>query len=101
MYPADRWKPGETLEDRVLVQLPPFSITPGSYELWLGAYVRSTGERIPVIDGGTGDAERVRLGSLVVTPLHPMVQQLIPPTRVETMRKYPERIVDSHRALTR
>lgn len=97
MYPADRWQPGETLEDRTLIQLPPFTVTPGTYDVYLGVYRRSTGQRIAVVDGPNDGSDRVRLGTVVVKPLLPMIEQLIPPTRVDVMRKHPERIVDSHR----
>jgi hypothetical protein len=33
-----------------------------------------------------------------VKRLDPIIDQLIPPTHVDVMRKYPDRIVDSHRA---
>jgi hypothetical protein len=97
MYPADRWRPGDVIEDRTLVQLPPFTIRPGSYELWLGVYRRSTGERLKVLQGENDGHDRVRIGTLVVDNLYPIVNQLIPPTHVAEMRKYPDRIVDSHR----
>jgi arabinofuranosyltransferase len=97
MYPADRWQPGEILEDRVLVQLPPFVIKPGKYDVYIGVYRRGTSERIKVENGANDGTNRIPVGSVDVTPLWPLVQQLIPPTRLETMRRYPERIVDSHR----
>ena len=97
MYPADRWQAGETLEDRTLVQLPPFTVTPGTYDVWLGVYQRSTGKRVAVVEGPSDGDNRIKLGTLVVKPLRPMIDQLIPPTHVDVMRKYPERIVDSHR----
>jgi hypothetical protein len=97
MYPADRWQPGEILEDRTLIQLPPFTVTPGTYEVFLGVYRRSTGKRLAVLDGPSDGQDRLRLGTLVVKPLLPLVQQLIPPTRVDVMRAHAERIVDSHR----
>jgi hypothetical protein len=97
MYPADRWQAGETLEDRTLVQLPPFTVTPGTYDVFLGVYRRSTGKRLAVVEGPNDGDDRIKLGTLVVKPLEPIIHQLIPPTRVDVMRKYPERIVDSHR----
>ena len=97
MYPADRWAPGEILEDRNLIQLPPFVITPGTYQVFLGAYRRSTGERLKVTDGPSDGQDRIPLGTIEVTPLRPFLQQLIPPTHLDQMRKYPDRIVDSHR----
>ena len=97
MYPADRWQPGEILEDRTLFQFPPFVITPGTYSVYLGVYRRSTGERLKVLEGPSDGQSRILLGTIEVTPLKPLIQQLIPPTRLDVMRKYPERIIDSHR----
>ena len=97
MVPADRWIGGEILEDRTLIQLPPFQVTPGRYRVFLGAYRRSTGTRLKVVSGPNDGTDRIPLGPLEVKPLWPVIDQLIPPTRVEVMRKYPERIVDSHR----
>jgi hypothetical protein len=99
MYPADRWREGDVIEDRTLVQLPPFTIVPGTYELSFGVYRRSTGERLKVLQGASDGSDRVHLGTLVVDRLYPLVNQLIPPTHVAEMRKYPDRIVDSHRAV--
>jgi hypothetical protein len=97
MYPADRWKAGQILEDRTLFQLPPFTITPGTYQVYLGAYRRSTGQRLKVLEGPNDGSDRILLGTLEVTRLHPLIEQLIPPTHVDVMRRYPDRIVDSHR----
>lgn len=97
MYPADRWQPGEILEDRVLVQLPPFVIKPGKYDVYFGAYRRGAGERLKVESGPNDGTNRIPLGSVQVTRLLPLVQQLIPPTHLDTMRRYPDRIIDSHR----
>jgi hypothetical protein len=97
MYPADRWRAGDVIEDRTLFQLPPFTVRPGTYDVYLGAYRRSTGERLKVIEGASDGNDRVLLGTLRVDPLYPIVNQLIPPTHVDEMRKYPDRLVDSHR----
>jgi hypothetical protein len=64
----------------------------------LGAYQKSTGKRLKVLSGPSDGDNRIPLGVLEVKPLEPIIHQLIPPTRVDVMRKYPERIVDSHRA---
>jgi arabinofuranosyltransferase len=98
MRPADRWHEGEILEDRTLVQLPPLTAPAGTYRVLLGAYQRSTGKRLPVESGPNDGDDRILLGSVEVKPLEPIIHQLIPPTRVDVMRKYPDRIVDSHRA---
>ncbi len=97
MYPADRWKAGEILEDRTLFQLPPFTMPPGTYKVYLGAYERGSGKRLKIISGATDSEDRVLLGTFEAKTLYPLIHQLIPPTRVDVMRKYPERIVDSHR----
>lgn len=94
MYPADRWRAGEIVEDRILFQLP-INMRPGKYEVYLGVYRRSTGERLK-IPNGPADG-RVLVGSFDVRRLYPVIHQLIPPTRPDIMRKYPERIVDHHR----
>ncbi len=98
MYPANRWKAGEILEDRTLFQLPPFTMKPGKYDVFIGVYRRSTGERLKVLEGPHDAQNRVFLGSFDVKTLMPLIHQLIPPTRVDVMRKYPDRIIDPHRA---
>jgi hypothetical protein len=98
MYPADRWHVGETLEDRTLIQLPPFTVTAGTYEVMLGVYRKSTGKRLKVLSGPSDGEDRIPLGTLEVKPLEPLIHQLIPPTHVDQMRKYPDRIADSHRS---
>jgi hypothetical protein len=97
LYPADRWHAGEILEDRTLFQLPPLLMKPGTYKVYLGAYRRGTGERLKVLAGASDGQDRVLLGELTARALRPILDQLIPPTRVDAMRKHPERIVDSQR----
>jgi hypothetical protein len=97
MWPGNRWQKGQILEDRTLFQLPPFTMKPGKYNVHLGVYQRSTGVRLKIIEGPSDGKDRVPLGSFQVNPLRPLIHQLIPPTRVEVMRKYPERIIDSGR----
>jgi arabinofuranosyltransferase len=97
MYPADRWQRGEILEDRTLYQLPPMVVTPGSYDVNIGVYRRSTGDRLQVIEGPPHADNRIRIGSFEAKPLLPLIHQLIPPTRVEVMRKHGDRILDSGR----
>jgi hypothetical protein len=96
MYPADRWNAGEILEDRTLFQLP-ITLRPGTYTVYVGFWRRSTGERVKVIEGQNDGENRISLGTFTVRPFRPMLDQLIPPTRVEVMRKYPDRIPDHHR----
>lgn len=95
MYPADRWKEGQIVEDRVLFQLP-INMKPGKYDVYVGLYRRSTGERIKITSGANDGTGRVLVGSFEVKKLLPFVHQLIPPTHVDVMRKYPDRIIDSH-----
>ena len=97
MYPADRWKPGEIIEDRTLFQLPPLVMGPGTYRVYMGAYRRSTGERFKIVAGPSDGDNRIALGSFEAGRLYPLIEQLIPPTRTDVMRKYPDRIVDSLR----
>ena len=85
------------IEDRVLFQLPPFTMKPGKYEVYVGLYRKSTGERIKILNGGGDGTGRVMIGSFEVKRLQPLIHQLIPPTRVEIMRKYPDRIIDAHK----
>jgi arabinofuranosyltransferase len=94
MYPADRWRPGDIIEDRVLFQLP-LTMRPGTYEVYLGIYRRSTGERLKIIDGPADG--RMLVGTFEVKRLYPVIHQLIPPTVPEVMRKYPDRIPDHGR----
>ncbi len=98
MYPADRWRAGEILEDRPLFQLPPFTMKPGTYQVYVGVYRRSTGERLKVLEGPSDGDGRILVGSFTVKPMWPLLHQLIPPTRVQSMRKYPDRIVDPKRS---
>jgi hypothetical protein len=97
MYPADRWKAGEILEDRMLFQIPPFTMRAGTYSVFLGAYRRSTGERLKVTSGHNDGTDRIPLGTFEVKKLRPLIEQLIPPTHVDRMRKYPDRITDPQR----
>jgi hypothetical protein len=91
MYPADRWRSGDIVEDRVLFQLP-VGMPPGTYRVFLGIYRRSTGERLHVVTGDNDGTDRIPLGELRVRPLRPVLDQLIPPTNIEVQRRYPERI---------
>jgi hypothetical protein len=91
MYPADRWRPGDIVEDRVLFQLP-IEMPPGDYRVFIGAYRRSTGDRYGVTQGPNDGTDRIRLGGFRVNRLYPFIHQLIPPTRVEVQRHHAERI---------
>jgi arabinofuranosyltransferase len=97
MWPGDRWQADQILEDRTLFQLPPFTMKPGKYDVYIGVYRRGTGERLKIVEGPNDGQDRVLLGSFQVNHLQPLIHQLIPPTRIDIMRKYPDRIIDSHR----
>jgi hypothetical protein len=101
MYPADRWQPGQILEDRTLFQLPPESMPAGDYSVYLGVYRRSTGQRLQVTAGASDADSRIAIGRLQVTPLMPLVHDLIPRTNVEQMRAHPERIIRSRPELAK
>ncbi|MEO7096294.1 MAG: hypothetical protein ABI175_23750, partial [Polyangiales bacterium] len=97
MWPGDRWQAGQILEDRTLFQLPPFTMKPGKYDVYIGVYDRATGERLKIVEGPNDGQNRVPLGSFDVKHLQPLSHQLTPPTRIDVMRKYPDRIIDSQR----
>ncbi len=92
MYPANRWRAGDIIEDRVLFQVP-IEMNPGDYNVHIGVYQRSSGQRFHVTSGPSDGSDRIPLGSFRVERLLPFVHQLIPPTRVEQMRRHPERIM--------
>ncbi len=48
--PTVRWQPGQTIDDRYAIPLPP-ALPPGDYQLELGLYLQSTGQRLPLPDG--------------------------------------------------
>ena len=92
MYPANRWKPGQIIEDRVLFQLP-VGMKVGDYDVNIGVYRRSTGERLKIINPPTLPDGRIKVGSFLSRRFWPVFHQLIPPTDLAVMRKYPDRIV--------
>jgi hypothetical protein len=94
MYPADRWQAGEVLEDRVLFQIPP-SMEPGTYEVYMGAYYRESGERLKIVEGPDAGNNRLKLGTVRVRGFRPLLDHIIEPTRLDEQRKYPERIPDA------
>ena len=48
--PTTAWVPGESLSDRIVLDLPA-DLPPGGYTLLLGWYDAATGQRLPVFDG--------------------------------------------------
>lgn len=66
LRPTDTWQPGETIQDNY--GLPILAGTPpGEYQIEIGLYDASTGQRLPLTGaGGEALGDRVLLGSLVV-----------------------------------
>ena len=93
VYPANRWKEGQILEDRTLFQLPP-SVPPGTYDLYMGAYHRQSGQRLAIEQGPNDGNNRLKLGTVKVTSWTPLWDHIIRPTRLDRMRKHPDRIAE-------
>ncbi len=98
MYPADRWQNGDIIEDRVLIQLSS-NISPGTYDIYIGLYRRSTGERWRILEGENHDANRMHIGQVNIRAWRPFLDQLIEPPNVEQQRIHPERITPHGRNL--
>lgn len=96
MYPADRWKPGQIIEHRVLFQVP-WDMPMGQYKVMMGVYRKKTGERLKIVAGPNDGQDRLDLGAFEITKLSPPWDELIPRCVPEVQRKYPERIIDSGR----
>jgi len=96
MWPADRWKPGQILEHRVLFQVP-FDMPVGEYRVMMGVYRHQSGERLPITQGPDDGQARVEIGRITIEPLNTPFESIIPPTNPATDRKYPDRIIDNHR----
>ncbi|RLB57507.1 MAG: hypothetical protein DRJ42_00230 [Deltaproteobacteria bacterium] len=96
MYPADRWREGDIIENRILVQVPP-GYPAGEYRVYLGIYNPSTGERWPVTNNSDISDNRVLLGTVSVATLLPLVHSTIPRTDLDEMRAHPDRITDHGR----
>jgi hypothetical protein len=90
MYPADRWQANQVLEHRVLVQIPT-RLQPGTYSVYMGAYRRSTGERLAILEGPNDGGQRLRVGTLTIRPMRPLLDHLIKKTDPAEQRRYPER----------
>ena len=96
LYTPERWKTGQLIEDRTLIQLP-VNALPGTYQVNFGAWHPGTGERLKLLEGPDDGSSRLKLGELTITPLVSLRDQLVPPTDPEKQRKYPDRIIDSGR----
>ena len=99
LYPANRWRAGDVIEDRTLVQLPP-TLAPGDYDVFVGLYRRSTGKRLVVVQGQQDGQQRIHVGKIHIRAQRPFLDQLIRPTDLALDRKHPERIVDHGRSPT-
>ncbi|MCA9517444.1 MAG: hypothetical protein KC635_21030, partial [Myxococcales bacterium] len=96
MWPANRWRAGDIIEHRVLVQVPP-GMNAGEYKVFVGLYRRSTGERLAVEQGPNDGQNRIPIGQVEITTLLPPFDQSIEPTDIEKQRHHPERIIDNGR----
>jgi hypothetical protein len=66
-YPTSFWDPGQVVSDHHQLALP-WDIPPAEYEVEVGLYVGSTGERLPVLDeAGHMLDNRVLVGSVEVS----------------------------------
>lgn len=63
--PTSTWQPGEILQDRHLLTLPP-DLSPGAYHLEAGVYYWQTLERLPVIEKGGAVGDFVEMGSITI-----------------------------------
>ena len=95
LYPADRWRPGQVIEDRVLVQLP-VGLVPGTYDVRVGMFDRRTGDRVGFGEGEGGGDRRIDLGHLEVRPMRNALDSLIPRTDpVEQRHRMPRAAADT------
>lgn len=79
MYPASRWRRGQVIEDRVLVQLP-VGLAPGRYDIHVGLFNRRTGERVDMTSDDEIDDHRLLLDHVDVRPMRHFIDPLIPRT---------------------
>ncbi len=86
LYPANRWEPGQTIEDRVLVQIP-VGLPPGTYDVHVGMFNRRTGARVPITEGVDAGDHRIFLGALEVRPMRHPLDPLIPRTDPDEQRR--------------
>jgi uncharacterized membrane protein len=64
-FPTSTWQPGELLQDRHELELPP-DLPPGSYTLRVGVYYWQTLERLPLLENKVAVNNYVELGSIAV-----------------------------------
>ncbi|MFN8498217.1 MAG: hypothetical protein U0641_10210, partial [Anaerolineae bacterium] len=63
--PTSTWRAGQTIADPHALRIRP-DAAPGVYPLRVGLYDPATGARLPITDGGAGDA--VEMGTITVSP---------------------------------
>ena len=67
-YPTSQWFVGQAIRDRHELRIDP-AAPPGEYQLEVGLYLLSTGERLPVLgEGGEELGNRILLGEVQVGP---------------------------------
>ena len=67
-YPTSFWDVGERLADPYSLEIP-IDVQPGDYELIVGMYLLSTGERLLLLDSrGQVLGDSIWLGDIRVTP---------------------------------
>jgi hypothetical protein len=64
-YPTSLWDEGEVVKDEYELRVKE-GAPPGEYLLEAGIYLLSTGERLPVLEGGKVGGDRILLGELTV-----------------------------------
>ncbi|MDW8326244.1 MAG: glycosyltransferase family 39 protein [Anaerolineales bacterium] len=64
-YPTDRWQAGEIIEHELTLELPA-GLAPGRYDLQVGLYEWTTGTRLPVMQAGAIEPDRVPAATLLI-----------------------------------
>jgi hypothetical protein len=64
-YPTSQWHPGEVVEYQLTLSLPP-DLAPGVYDLAVGMYDWTTGERLPVSQANQREPDRAFAGTIVI-----------------------------------
>ncbi|MBI3243935.1 MAG: glycosyltransferase family 39 protein [Chloroflexi bacterium] len=64
-YPTSQWHAGEVVEHRLTLTLPA-DLPSGSYDLMVGMYDWTTGERLPVSQPGQREPDRAIAGTIVI-----------------------------------
>ena len=64
-YPTNQWHPGEIVEYQLALTLP-LDLAPGVYELAVGMYDWTTGERLPVSQANQREPDRAIAGTIVI-----------------------------------